>query len=198
MDTKDTKENGVDSTPLAESTTDLACVGIVDVRDRSWSCLPRACRRAAILHQRGDAQLVMLGIDCVALRDFAGSETANLGDELPAVPFRFAVDLRVLVLDLLAVGREPRRAAVRARQHDHRVGLRDREMIRRGHDAAHRVARTRHRLAVHLGSAAEPTAPAASPKSAAAPSTTPAAAPEDAATGTVAGRPPPRPLRRRV
>jgi hypothetical protein len=51
-----------------------------------------------------------------------------------------SLDLGVLVLDLLAVRREPRRAAVGAGQHHHRIGLRDDQMIGRVDDVAHRVA----------------------------------------------------------
>src|SRR5437867_2303091 len=97
-----------------------------------------------------------VGIHGEGLGRLAGPEAANLADQLPAVPPRLALDLRVVVLDLLAIGRQPRRAAVGPGDDDHRVGLRDREVIRRIGEVAHGVAHACHGFAIHVSAAAHP------------------------------------------
>ena len=76
----------------------------------------------------------------VGFGDLALAETGHLADQLPGVPLRLAFDLGRFVLDLLAVGRQPRGPAVSGRQDDRGARLDDREVLGRLQFVAQRVA----------------------------------------------------------
>src|SRR5581483_9015644 len=80
---------------------------------------------------------------------------------------RLALDAGVLVLDLLPVRRETRRPPVGVGDDDHRIGLRDRDLLRRIGEVAHRGAQPLRGFRVHLRLTA---AEAAAAKSTATPS----------------------------
>src|SRR6266571_7825021 len=93
-------------------------------------------------------------LTCDWSSDVCSSDLADLADEFARIPLGLALDLGVVILDLLAVRRESRRAAVLAGDHDHRFGLGDRQMILRGGDLANGIAHASHILGIHLLSAA--------------------------------------------
>ena len=116
---------------------------VVHMRHGSWLSTPT-------FEARGDSQLMVLRIDHVCLRDFSRTGAADVRDQLVPIPACLPLDARVVVLDLAAVGREPRRAPLSRGDDDHRLGLRDRETFRRVHDVADRLALARGRGAVGL------------------------------------------------
>src|SRR5205809_6040555 len=138
-------------------------------------------RHPRVLHRDGDHQLMMLRIDRICFGDLAGPEAAHFAHQLPRVPLGLALDPGVLVLDLLAVRREPRDAAIAARDHDHAVGLHDRQVVGWIHEVAHGVAHTLRVLgtfaASHAASAHAAAAPAAAAPAHAAAATTTATTP---------------------
>src|ERR1035437_5510147 len=87
--------------------------------------------------------------------------TEDLAHEFPAVPFCLPLHLRVVVLHLLAIRRQPRRATVRPGEEHHRLGLRDREMRGWFGDVANGVAHARGLLGISPAAVApHTTAPA--------------------------------------
>src|SRR5581483_11637438 len=99
---------------------------------------------------------------------------------------RLALDAGVLVLDLLPVRRETRRPPVGVGDDDHRIGLRDRDLLRRIGEVAHRVAQPLRGFRIHLRLTAAAAAVTAAAEAAAAKST---ATPSAAAEAAVPARP---------
>src|SRR4030095_10473452 len=84
----------------------------------------------------------MLGrVDRVGFGGVPGS-TADLAHQPAFFPPCLALDVRRLVLDLLAVWRQPRGAAVARGDDDHRLGLNDRHVIRRRSEVSPRLLPT--------------------------------------------------------
>src|SRR5262249_4532609 len=98
-----------------------------------------------------DLESMRFTIDGERLRDLPALllRAVDLADQVARVPARLPLDLRVLVLDLVAVGRQPRRPAVRSRDEDHRIALRDRQLVGRLQDVVQRLAHARDRIRIH-------------------------------------------------
>src|SRR5438093_10183286 len=116
---------------------------VVYMRHGSWLSTPT-------VEARGDAQLMVLRIDHVCLRDFSRTGAADVRHQLVPIPACLPLDARVVVLDLASVGREPCSPSLSGSDDDHRLGLRDRETFRRVLEVAERLALARGRVPVGL------------------------------------------------
>src|SRR6186713_1082307 len=96
---------------------------------------------ASGLEPDDDQQFVLRGVDQVG---FSGAtrSAADLGHQLALFPSCLTLDVRRLVLDLLAVGRQSSGAAVTRGDHDHRFGLHDGHVIRRRDEVSPRLLPT--------------------------------------------------------
>src|SRR5262245_43285537 len=129
---------------------------------------------------------MMFGVDRIRLGELRPGQAADLTHQDRTIPLGLPFDLRRIVLHLLPVERQPRRAAVLAGQNDHVVGPNDRQVVRCVRDVAQGAAQTRHLVGIEVAARASASAATAASASK---TTTAESATAPAATATTAAAP---------